>query len=47
MSTVVLNVLVIEHSHPYWMGQFVDDSGYFAHFERNSDQFPRVAWSDS
>ena len=33
MSTV-LNVLVIGHSHAYWLGKFVDASGLFANFKK-------------
>ena len=33
MSTV-FNVLVIGHSHAYWLGKFVDASGLFANFEK-------------
>ena len=34
MSMAVLSVLVIEQSHAYWLGKFVDALGLFANFEK-------------
>ena len=39
--TAVLNVLVIGHSHIYWLGKFADASDLFANFRETCVQMQR------